>query len=233
MKLQNTLKENSPTILLVLGLGGFFGAMFYTAKVAPKAHNILSELPPEASKLDQGRAIASIYAPVAGLMLASTGAILASNRIMKNRYAALLVLYSFTDQMVERWKASALEEVGAKKFKNIKDRVAASDEPIPQDILDEQAATILYDRYSGRWFTTNSVEVVRKAINDVNDTMYQENFAPLNDFYYALKMDSVEYGNEVGWHIDDGPNSISLIPIKEKDEAYLSIEFNVKPRKYK
>lgn len=232
MKLQNTLKQNAPSILLALGLGGFVGAVVYTARVAPKANDILSDLPPETSKLDQAKAVAATYAPVAGMVLASTGAILASNRIMRNRYAALLVLYSFTEQVVERWKSSALEEVGSKKFKNIKDRVVGSDDPIPDDILNQEGATMLYDTYSGRWFTTDSVESVRRVINDVNEDMFRENFASLNDFYYGLKMDKIEYGDDVGWHIDDGAVNIELTPIIRDERPYISISFSVKPRKY-
>lgn len=232
MNVQNTLKQNSPSILLALGLGGFVGAVVYTAKVTPKANDILSELPPDASKLDQVRAVASTYAPVAGLLLASTGAILAGNQIMRNRYAALLVLYSFTEQVVERWKSSALEEVGSKKFKDIKDRVVSSDDPIPDDILEQEGSTTLYDAYSGRWFNTDSVETVRRVINDINETMFREDYAPLNDFYYGLGMDKIEYGDEVGWHIDNGAAKIELTPIIRDEKAYISISFSIKPKDY-
>ena len=232
MNVQNTLKQNTPAILLAFGIGGFVGAVVYTAKVTPKANDILSGLPPDASKLDQARSIASTYAPVAGLVLASTGAILASNRIMRNRYAALLVLYSFTDQLVERWKASAQKEVNAKGFQKIKERVVGTDEDIPDHVTADDTKTIFYDNYSGRWFNTDSVETVRKVMNDINDTMYREDFVPVNDFYYGLQMDPVEYGNHVGWHIMDGSTTIELTPIIRDDHAYISISFNLKPRDY-
>jgi len=232
MKVQNFAKENAPSILLALGIGGFIGAVFYTAKVATKANDILTNLPPEASKLDQVRSVAPTYAPVLGLMLASTGAILSSNRIMRNRYAALLVLYSFTDQMVERWKSSAEKEMSAKAFQKVKENVVGADDPIPNEIVEDKNSTIFYDRYSGRWFSTDSVEQVRKVINDVNQTVFEDDYAPLNDFYYGLGMDNVEYGDHVGWHISSGAVNIELTPIIRDDRAYIAISFNVKPRDY-
>lgn len=234
MKLQNFVKNESPSILLGLGIGGFIGAVLYTAKVAPKAKEKAADLPPEASKMAYIRAVAPIYIPVAGLVLASTGAILASNRIMKNRYAALLVLYSFSEKVAEKWKDAAKEELSTKSFKNIKDKVVGAEEDIPAEVISEaenSGATMLYDSYSGRWMTTESVETVRKAINDINEQMYREDFAPLNDFYFALKMDPIEYGSEVGWHIDDGSVAIELTPIIRNDKPYIAISFNLKPRK--
>jgi hypothetical protein len=233
MNIQNTLKDNAPSILLALGLGGFFSAVFYTAHVAPKARDILSDLPAETSKLDQARSIIPTYAPVAGLLIASTGAVLASNRIMRNRYAALMVLYSFTDQMANRWKDAAQEEVSKKSFQKIKERVVGSDKPMPEEVRNSGASTILFDKYSDRWFTANSVESVRQAMNDVNATIFREDFAPLNDFYFAIGLNSIDYGNEVGWHVDDSPIEIQLIPIIEHEPEpvpYIAISFSVKPR---
>lgn len=234
MKLKNTVQQNSPSILLALGLGGFVGSVILAAKAAPIARDILEEKfedDSESTLIDKGRAVAPVYAPVVGLMLASAGAILASNRIMRQRYAALLVLYSFTEQVAERWKESAQKEVSAKSFQKIKERVSGSDEPIPDEI--DTTRTVFYDKYSDRWFPTDSVETVRKVMNDINEQMYREDFVPINDFYHGLGLGSIEYGENVGWHIEDGSVNIELVPIIEEDKAYISIVFSLRPRDYK
>lgn len=234
MNIKNALQSNAPSILLGLGIGGFIGAVFYTAKVAPEASKISSELPPEASKTARIRAIVPTYAPVAGLVLASTGAILASNRIMKNRYAALLVLYSFSEQVAERWQKAAKEELSNKSFKSIKDKVVGADEDIPEHILKEAEETgghVLWDHFSGRWMTTGSVETVRSVINDLNEAMYSSDFVCLNDFYYELGMPPIGHGDNIGWHIEDGAIKIELTPIIRNEKPYISVSFNLEPRK--
>lgn len=233
MDIKNVIERNAPSILLGLGIAGFFGAIFYTARISPKAKEKLEELPPEASKKEKALAIAPMYAPVVGLTLASTGAILASNRIMKNRYAALLVLYSFTEQLAEKWKKATGEEVSAKGFKAIKDKVVGSEEDIPDNIIAEAESTnstIIYDLFSGRWVNSKSVEEVRKVINNLNATMYRDGFVELNDFYYGLGMTPTGYGSQVGWKIDDGPIDIDLTPIIRNDRPYISITFNIEPK---
>lgn len=236
MSIKNALHKNSPSILLAFGIGGFIGAVAYTARIAPKAEHILDDLPPEASKIDKIKAIGPTYAPILGLVLASTGAILASNRMMRDRYAALLVLYSFTDQVAQRWKSSAEEELTNKAFHRVKEKVVGADEPIPKELADKEDTNIFFDAYSKRWFTAGSIEYVRKAINDINQSVYSDDYAPLNDFYYAVGLEDIEYGEHVGWHVSSGAVDIDLTPIIRDDwgeeRAYISVSFSIKPRDY-
>lgn len=231
MDVKGLLRQNSPSILLALGVGGFISAIVYTANVSPKAQDILEEMPPEASKIDRVKSVAPMYAPVAGLVFASTGALLMSNKIMRNRYAALFMLYSFTDQMLDRWKTASQENMTAKAYQKVKESIAKSDTSVPEEMKDGEGMIYL-DRLNGKWFRARDVESVRKIINDLNAVAYREDFVPVNHFYHALGIEGTEDGDNIGWFAEDGPIDIDWVPIIRDDVAYMSLIFNVKPRDY-
>jgi len=230
MNIKTQLNRHSPSILLGLGITGFVAAVILAAKSAPEAKEKLAELPPDASKMAQVKSVAPTYAPIAALVLASSGAILASNNIMRNRYAALFALYSFTDQMGTRWKEEALKQVGDKAFKQMEKNVLTPEEDIPEEVLLADGPTILFDNFSGRWFNAYTVEHVRKAINECNQIMFDEGWCYLNEFYDLVGLPRTGPGHYLGWRQEDGTIDIVLTAFERAEEPRLAISYNIEPR---
>ena len=233
MKLKTLIQNESPTILAGLGCIGFITSVIMTAKVAPKADKILKEMPEESSKLDKAKAIAPIYAPTAGMIMISTACIVGSNRIHRYRYASLLALYSVSERTLQKWQDSVLKEVGRKKYENVREHVYSPEEDPPSSMLMDDERVLFFDVYSGRYFRSDSVETVRRIINDLNDQMFREDFASLNDFYFKIGLPRVEFGDDVGWHISAGTIKANYDSFLKDDRPGVSVSFELKPRSFK
>jgi len=213
MNWKNELVKRSPSILFGSGIFGFVAAVVMSAKATPKAMRILDEqshgvemnsrhedyLKPYPSKLDKIRAIAPVYIPTAGVVLLSTGMLLASDRMIRNRYASLLAIYSITERAMREWESATTDNVTKKKLQTIKSEVMAPDSEIPleEDFVDGNR--LFWDAFSGRFFYAQSVDTVRRIFSDINLEMVHANFVPLNSFYEDLNLDPVGFGYDNGW----------------------------------
>lgn len=232
MKVKQTLHNNSPTILAGLGIAGFITAIIMTAKAAPQAKARLDHAPPDVSLKEKVMLVGPIYAPTVGMAMMSTACIVGSNRIHRYRYASVLALYSIGQKSLQRWQDAVVEEVGEKKFSKVRERVAEPRGDAPLSILPDDERTLFFDVFTGRYFRADSIETVRKILNDLNDTMFQEDFVPLNDFYYGVGLDDTEFGNEFGWSIAYGAITAEFDAYLRNDRPIVSVTFQIKPRKY-
>ena len=232
MNVKSTLTNNSPTLLAALGCVGFITSVVMAAMAAPKAEDILEEVPEDSPIIDKIKALAPIYAPTAGMILLSTACIVGSNRVYRYRYASLLALYSIGERSLQRWQNSVLDEVGEKKFEKVRERVVEPDKPLPTTIVVDDERTLFFDVYSGRYFRSDSVETVRKIVNDLNDRLYLDNFINLNEFYYDVGLPKVEFGDEAGWDVSYGSIQVEYDSFLKNDKPGVSISFVVKPKEY-
>lgn len=237
MDINRELRRHGPSILAGLGVAGFIGAVVMAAKAAPKANDILEEMPKDSSLMDKARAVAPNYIPTVGMMLISTSCIMMSTRMLRHRYAALLALYSVGERAMEKWQDATLKEVGPKKMDKIKDRVIDPNEdprPIPAPILIEEGGAIFKDSWSGRYFPLDSINTVRTVVNDLNEKILRGEWVSLNDFYYELGLEAVQEGDDVGWVSYRSLIDISFGSfIHEKyDRAVVTITFVDLPRRY-
>lgn len=229
MNVKTTLTNQSPAILAAMGCIGFITSVVMAAKVAPKAERVIEHAPPDVSLKEKAMLVAPIYAPTVGMILLSTACIVASNRIQRYRYASLLALYSIGEKSLQKWQSSVLDEVGQKKYEKVRERVVAPEGPVPAT---DDARTLFFDAYSGRYFQADSVETIRKIVNDLNDLMYAEDFVSLNDFYSDIGLVWVEFGNEVGWNKSDGSIKVEYDAFMLEDKPCISMSFITKPREY-
>lgn len=234
MKLKNTLTRQSPAILAALGCLGFITSVVMSAKATPKAMEILKTQPEDSTTMEKVKAIAPIYAPTVGMVLVSTACVVGSNRIHRYRYASILALYSIGEKSLQRWQNAVLDEVGEKKYENVRERVVAPKGTVPAGILLDESQIVCFDVFSGRYFKTNSIETIRRIINDMNDRLIIGDFVALNEFYYELGLDRVEFGDEVGWLLHDHDETIKVTfdPFMKDDRPVVSVSFVVKPKEY-
>ena len=233
MKLKTRVQNQSPAILAALGCVGFISAVVMAAKAAPKARDAI-EPRSKSTTMEKIKIVAPIYAPTVGMVLLSTGCIIGSNRIHHYRYASLLALYSIGEKSLQKWQSAVLDEVGQNKYDKVRERTVMPEEPLPVNLLIDDSGIACFDVFSGRYFKTDSIETVRRIVNDLNDRLIVGDFVALNELYYELGLDRVEFGDEVGWllHDHDKTIKVSFDPFMKDDRPVVSVSFVVKPRKY-
>lgn len=228
MKLKSTISKKSPVILATLGIAGFVTSVVLSAKAAPAANAILEEKPEDAPFIEKAKAVAPVYAPTAGMMLIATACIVASNRIQQYRYASLFALYSFSQRAINQWQNAVVEEIGEKRFAKVKERVVEPPDPVPIGLVD-YPGSLFFDHYTGRYFTHDSVEGVRKIINDMNQLLMSEDFVSLNEFYFWVNLPETQFGNEQGWHAQDGMIDVTFDSFLKHDRPIISVYFKTLP----
>lgn len=233
MNVKKELHNNSPTILAGLGVIGFLGAIVMTARAAPKAQRRLGYLPKDAPIKEKVKTVAPVYAPVAGMAMVSTACIVGSNRIHNYRYGAILALYSIGQQSLERWQESALEVVGQKKYEKIIERDREPRVPLPVSTIADEDKVLFWDHFSGRYFRAHSIESVRKVVNDINEKMFREDWAHVNDFYYGVGLDPMEFGDEYGWDLAYGQCEVAFDAIIKGEQPVVTVTFRLRPREYR
>lgn len=229
MNLSNVLRNNSPTILASLGVIGFVASVVMSAKATPAAMEVLDDLPEEAGKSDKFRALVPIYAPTAALVLMSAACVAGSGHLHNYRYGAVLALYSMSERTLSRWKTAALSEVSKKNYEKIRDKVITPDEDIPEEMREDDGQTLFFDVYTGRFFKSDSLETVRRVVNDLNESMYADDFVPLNDFYYGIGLPDVQFGGAVGWTIGNGNISMAYDAFLNNNLPCISVTFDTSP----
>lgn len=232
MNIKEIVNNKSPVILAGLGIAGFITAIIMATKVAPTAKEILEEEPEDIPFVEKVKLVGPLYAPTVGMACLSTACIIGSGRIYTHRYASLFGLYSLGEETLRRWQTHALEQVGKNKFEKIQAKVIAPEEPVPQSMIINDEKVLFYDAYSGRYFKFDSVESVRKVINDTNDIMYQDGWVALNEFYYGLGLPRTQFGDDIGWDIANGSIGISLEAVLHENRPCVVIVFTLTPKKY-
>jgi uncharacterized protein with NRDE domain len=215
---------------------GFVAAVVMSAKATPKAMELLESIETdelngyEYTRLERARLFAPVYIPTAGMVLLSTGMLMASDRIIRNRYASLLAIYSITERAMREWQSATTENVTKKKLQTIKEQVLSPDIEIPaeEDFVDGNR--LFWDAFSGRFFYAQSVDTVRRVFSDINLSLVHDNFVPLNSFYEDLGMDPVGYGYDSGWNVEDGDITPIFDSIMRNDRAYIRVQYDVKAR---
>lgn len=226
------LRDQYPNLVAAAGVAGFISSVVMAAKAAPKANQILDEFEEDAPLYDKVKAIAPVYAPTVGMILISTACIVASNRAHRHRYAGLLALYSIGEKSLQKWQESIVEEVGEKKFEKVRERVVSPNEdPVPAAILLDEDRVLFFDVFSGRYFRMNSVETARRIINDLNDQILSGDWVSLNELYFHLGLERVEFGDDIGWAAYHGTIQAQFDALLKGDRPCVSISFVVKPIK--
>ncbi len=228
------LRKHSPMILPILGVGGFALSMYLTAKATPRAIEVLDEVEeslPEDGVLrifEQAKALVPVYAQTAGICLVSASLIFMGTTMSAHKYAALAAIYTLTERSMASWQERVRENVSNAAFDKINSDVAREEayKTEPPEVIYTTDKVLCFDIISGRYFTIESMEKFRTIINELNENMYSDTYININDYYYAIDLPPVKYGNEIGWDIADGRLVPKYSSILTKDgRAAVTIDF--------
>lgn len=198
--------DNSPAVLTAVAVVGVVTTAILVAKAAPKAHidllNEESERPGDADLTDKILLTYRYYIPAVAVGTATIACIIGANTINTKRSAALASAYGLTELAFKEYREKVVDHIGEAKetkvhdavMKDVVDRLPES----AQILVTDGGTQLFLDRYTERLFDSD-METVRGAVNDLNEVIFSDMYASLNDFYRLLGVPTSTVGEEVGW----------------------------------
>ena len=204
MKLIDSIKNNAPTILSVVGVAGLVGTTISAIKETPKVDQMMVN--EEVYHNRDCTALEKAWIYTKGykytILLGGTTAIciLGSNALNKKQQAELTGAYVALGNMFQKYRNRVEELYGEEIEKSIMD--TAKTRTIVNnktgDVYELEEPELFYDPYTDNYFQTTMREFdrVRYELNRkyaVNGTL------TINDFYAELGLPKVDNGHELGW----------------------------------
>ncbi len=204
--------KHSPEILTGIGITGMIAATVTAVRVTPKALRLIDEREIKEDKrlgtLEVVETTWKCYIPVVVTGCLSVACLIGANSVNTRRNAALATAYSISETALREYQEKAVDVVGAKKERAIRDAVAEEKlkkDPVTdkQVIVTSNGENLCYDVLSGRYFKSD-IEKIRQAVNTLNMRMLTDQYISLNDFYYEVGLPCIKLGEDLGWNIDKG-----------------------------
>ena len=195
------LKRNGSTILTCLGGVGVIATTVTGIKATPKAIRLLEEAKEEKgenlTKLETVKVAAPVYIPTVLLGASTIACVVGSNILNKRQQAGLMSAYALLDSSFKEYKAKVVDLYGEEGANEVRKEIA-KDKYEEEDIEVEDNKQLFYDDFSGRYFES-TMERVLAAEYELNHMMSQDSGLYLNEFYELLGLETIEYGDYLGW----------------------------------
>lgn len=208
------LKKHSPEILTGVGIAGMVITTISAVRVTPKALRIIDEREiKDGKRLTTGEVVKATwkcYLPSAITGVASIGCIIGASSISAKKNAALAAAYAISVQDLSDYQKKALEVVGEKKERVIRDEIAkdkleaahVQDRP---PVITGHGETLCFEPLTNTPFKSD-IETIRRAENNLNKRMRDDMTISVNDFLMELGLEPCDeaIGDGMGWDIDKG-----------------------------
>lgn len=249
-KAQKILGDNSPQILTALAVAGTITTAYFAGTASFKAAEILAdeemsrEVKRQAphmtdvapmTKREKFDLVWKLYIPAVTSATTTIACIVGSNRIGMRRTAALTAAYTLSEIRYDEYRQKIVEKMGVKKEQDARDEIAQSRimaNP-PREDFDGQihpgsGKVLCHDAYSGRYFAS-SMELLRKAENDIAKQIWADGSASLSNFYNNVGLPQTSVSDEMGWNHEE-PLVLGFSSVLTPDnKPCLSYDFQVTP----
>ena len=212
------INKNSPAILTAIASAGVVATAVLAAKAAPKAFDAIqaefdrrvedSEGDLRMTRVDYVKIGWKYYIPSVVMGGVTIACIIGVNTIHTRRGAALASVYAITEKALDEYQNKVVEVIGEKKERSIRDDIAQdrlNADPLENKeihLLKSGGEQLFYDALSGRYFMS-TMQIVEKAVNDVNAELIRSSYISLNDLYDAWGLEGTVLGAELGWIPDN------------------------------
>ena len=234
-----SIQKHSPEILTGIGIAGMATSTILAVRATPKAL-ILIEEKKEETGVDKLTAVNTIkatwkcYIPAAVVGSASALCLIGASNANLRRNAALATAYALSESTLRDYQSKVVEQIGEKKEKAVrtavaKDKIDENPSSSNMIIVTGNGDTLCYDLMCHRYFYSN-IDKLKKAENELNRRMRNDNYISLNEFYNEIGLDDVEVGYILGWNIDRGYIDLDYDShLDEKGNPVLTVGFNRRP----
>lgn len=211
--------RNASTVLTCLGGVGVVATSVMAIKATPKALKKIEEAKEEKgdelSKWEIVKTAGPTYVPTILVGASTIACIFGSNILNKRHQANLASAYALLNESYKQYQNKVKEIYGEEAHQEIMEAIAAEkaenmavQAPGYVDnnrlYVDEKCGEtrLFYDEYGDRFFET-TLEQVISAEYHINRNYVLRGYTVLNELYDFLGLEPTDYGNELGWAIDD------------------------------
>lgn len=240
---QLTIAKHSPEILTGIGIAGMITSGILAVRATPKALLLIETKHTELGlehdeKLPPAEAVKATwkcYIPAAVTSLMSIICLVGASSVSARRTAALATAYKLSETALAEYQEKVIEEVGEKKERVIRDKVAeecVKKDPVSNHdvIITGKGTTLCYDGTFGRYFRSD-IDSIKKAINKINRSVVTDMYVSLNDFYDEIGLSPTKIGDDLGWNLDDGEIDVDFSSqLAEDGTPCLVIRYTVAPK---
>lgn len=245
-RVERLVADNSPVILTAVGVAGTVGTAVLAGKATLKADRILKadyrQLCREVAngeptptkrdyRLHQAKLVWKEFVPPVAVGTLTVTSIIFSNRISSKRAAALATAYTVLDNTFGDYKEKVVEVVGKNKEEKVREAVARErmdENPSREVIIMGDAESLCFDVFSARYFKS-TMEDLKRAQNDINYQILQDDYATLADFYTQIKLKTTPMSYELGWNHEAPLDLVFTTVMSEDQKPCIGVEFRVAP----
>ena len=195
-------RRNASTILTCVGGAGVIATSVMAVRATPKALQLLDEAEKkkgeELTKLESVRIAGPAYIPAILVGASTIACIFGANMLNKRQQAAMTSAYALLDSSYKEYKNKVKELYGDDANAHIQAEIA-QDKYEDLDISVEPDKQLFYDEFSGRYFESTLVDVL-KAEYEFNKQLSDRGSAYLNELYVLLDIPTMDYGSQLGWN---------------------------------
>lgn len=230
--------NNTPAILTAFGVAGVFSTAYLTHKAAQKStrHMTLYMLQHEEDYIYTKKELLELvwryYIPPVIMGVATVSCIVGAQAVNARRQAALIGAYTVVERAYNEYKDKVVESIGEKKESEVRDKVMEeriARTPAPEGLVLSADEYLCYDALSDRYFKSD-IETLRRAQNDINEQVFNDMYASLNEFYSKIGLASLPMGETMGWNIANKMDlRFTYIPDKA-GRPTLALEFRNEPQ---
>lgn len=198
-------KRNASTILTYIGCAGVIVTSVMAIKATPKAIRLLEDAEKEKNesltKIEVVKTTVPVYILTIITGVSTIACIFGANILNKSQQVALMSAYALLDNSYKEYRKKVKELYGADTSKEVCKELV-KEKYIKNNIQVDDRKELFYDELSGRYFES-TIENVLKAEYELNRNLVNNSYVCLNQFYDFLNIPLTEYGNELGWCIDE------------------------------
>lgn len=197
--------DNSASILTGIGVVGVISTAITTAKLTPKALDILDERErykqdnygESLTRFEKILAVTPTYMPAILLGLATCSCIIGSNHINQVKQASLINAYMYLDSRYDEYRRKVKEVFGEDGEKKVMDELSKEVELYNKygSLFEKK---LFYDEISKRYFEMSMYEIkdVEYKINRMFNFL---GCLKLNEVYEFFNLKPTDFGDKVGW----------------------------------
>lgn len=195
------LSRNSSTILTCVGGVGVVATVVTAVKATPKAMALIEEAKEEKgadlTKVETVITAAPAYITTVVLGVSTLACIFGANALNRHQQASMMSAYALLENSYKEFKAKVKELYGEGTVDVVRGEIA-KDHYKDTDIQIHDDKQLFYDDFSGRYFES-TMENVLNAELKINRMLAQDTGVYLNEFYDLLGIETIEYGDYMGW----------------------------------
>lgn len=235
-------RKHSPEILTGLGIAGMITTTIMAVKATPKALDLMAEVKANHEEdtdrkefaKDVLMKVAPVYIPATLTCITSASCLIWANATHLRRNAALATAYHLSESALKTYQEKVVETFGQKKEEAVRSAIAK--DKIDRDPIGDREViivgngdTLCYDTLSGRYFKSD-IEKLKRAENELNRQMRNDDYVSLNDFYDAIGLSFTKIGSQLGWHIDKGFIELEFsAQLTDEGKPCLVLDYQVAP----